>query len=98
MMNLWMDTAQTRWTVRHKQHIRQEVCFFADGSVGTKLGTGIAQASIAGLMSLCGYISLTVPGMAAKLCRESVSRPARTGRQGVFRLCAMTSSLRADIS
>lgn len=25
-----MDTAQTRWTVRHKQHIRQEVCFFAD--------------------------------------------------------------------
>ncbi len=26
MMNLWMDTAQTRWTVRHKQHIRQEVC------------------------------------------------------------------------
>lgn len=23
-----MDTAQTRWTVRHKQHIRQEVCFF----------------------------------------------------------------------
>ena len=27
-MNLWMDTAQTRWTVRHKQHIRQEVCFF----------------------------------------------------------------------
>lgn len=23
-----MDTAQTRWTARHKQHIRQEVCFF----------------------------------------------------------------------
>lgn len=56
-MNLWMDTAQTRWTVRHKQHIRQEVCFFAGGSVGTKLGTGIAQANIAGIMSLCGYIS-----------------------------------------
>lgn len=64
MMNLWMDTAQTRWTARHKQHIGQEACFFADGSVGTKLGTGIAQASIAGIMSLC----------------------------------AMTSSLRADIS
>lgn len=98
MMNLWMDTAQTRWTARHKQHIRQEACFFAGGSVGTKLGTGIAQASIAGIMSLCGYISSTIPGMAAKLCRESVSRPARTGRQGVFRLCAVTSSLRADIS
>lgn len=25
-MNLWMDTAQTRWTVRHKQHIGQEAC------------------------------------------------------------------------
>ena len=25
-----MDTAQTRWTVRHKQHIRQEVCFFGN--------------------------------------------------------------------
>ena len=97
-MNLWMDTAQTRWTARHKQHIGQEACFFAGGSVGTKLGTGIAQASIEGIMSLCGYISSTVPGMAAKLCRESVSRPARTGRQGVFRLCAVTSSLRADIS
>ena len=22
-MNLWMDTAPIRWTVRHKQHIRQ---------------------------------------------------------------------------
>ena len=30
MMNLWMDTAQTRWTVRHKQHIRQEACFFGN--------------------------------------------------------------------
>ena len=30
MMNLWMDTAQTRWTVRHKQRIRQEVCFFGN--------------------------------------------------------------------
>ena len=29
-MNLWMDIAQTRWTVRHKQHIRQEVCFFGN--------------------------------------------------------------------
>lgn len=29
-MNLWMDTAQTRWTVRHKQHIRQEACFFGN--------------------------------------------------------------------
>ena len=62
MMNLWMDTAQTRWTVRHKQHIGQEACFFAGGSVGTKLGTGIAQASIAGLMSLCGYDLLAESG------------------------------------
>ena len=29
-MNLWMDTAQTRWTSRHKQHIRQEACFFGN--------------------------------------------------------------------
>ncbi len=91
MMNLWMDTAQTRWTVRHKQHIRQEVCFFAGGSVGTKLGTGIAQASIAGIMSLCGYIPSTVPGMAARLCWESVSPafpalPAPVGR--AFYVCA----------
>ena len=28
-------------------------------SVGTKLGIGIAQASIAGIMSLCGYLSST---------------------------------------
>ena len=26
-MSLWMDTAPIRWTVRHKQHIRQEACF-----------------------------------------------------------------------
>ena len=90
-MNLWMDTAQTRWTVRHKQHIGQKACFFAGGSVGIKLGTGIAQASIAGIMSLCGYISSTVPGMAARLCRESVSPafpalPAPAGR--AFSVCA----------
>lgn len=42
-----------------KHHIRQESFIFAGGSVGTKLGTGIAQASIAGIMSLCGYISST---------------------------------------
>ena len=36
--------------------------------------------------------------MAAKLCRESVFRPARTGRQGVFRLCTVFSLPRADIS
>ena len=29
-MNLWMDTAQTRWTARHKQHIGQEACFFGN--------------------------------------------------------------------
>ena len=30
MMNLWMDTVQTRWTARHKQHIGQEACFFGN--------------------------------------------------------------------
>ena len=30
MMNLWMDTAQTRWTARHKQYIGQEACFFGN--------------------------------------------------------------------
>lgn len=30
MMNLWMDTDQTRWTARHKQHIGQEACFFGN--------------------------------------------------------------------
>ena len=30
MMNLWMDTARIRWTVRHKQHIRQEACFLGN--------------------------------------------------------------------
>ena len=29
-MNLWMDTVQTRWTARHKQHIGQEACFFGN--------------------------------------------------------------------
>ena len=100
-MNLWMDTAQTRWTARHKQHIRQEACFFAGGSVGTKLGTGIAQASIAGIMSLCGYISSTVPGMAARLCRESVSPafPALSAPVGrAFSVCVPCPPCReADI-
>ena len=36
--------------------------------------------------------------MAAKLCRESVSRPARTGRQGVFRLCTVSSLPRSGYS
>ena len=29
-MNLWMDTAQTRWTARHKQHIGQEAYSFGN--------------------------------------------------------------------
>ena len=33
------------------------------------------------LSSFYLHIPSTVPGMAAKLCRESVFRPARTGRQ-----------------
>lgn len=50
-----------------KTHIRQESFIFSGGSVGTKVGQGVAQASIAGIMSLCGYISAT---------GASVSQPA----------------------
>lgn len=42
-----------------KTHLRQESFIFAGGSVGTKLGSGIASAGITGIMSLFGYISST---------------------------------------
>lgn len=40
-----------------KSHIRQESLVFAGGSIGTKVGAGVASASMTGLLSLAGYIS-----------------------------------------
>lgn len=42
-----------------KTHLRQESLIFAGGSVGTKIGSGLASASMTGLLSLAGYISST---------------------------------------
>ena len=42
-----------------KTHIRQESLIFAGGSVGTKIGSGLASAGMTGLLSLAGYISST---------------------------------------
>lgn len=40
-----------------KTHIRQESLIFAGGSIGTKVGAGMASAIMTGLLSLSGYIS-----------------------------------------
>lgn len=40
-----------------KTHIRQESLIFAGGSIGTKVGSGVASAAMTGLLSLAGYIS-----------------------------------------
>lgn len=40
-----------------KTRVRQEGMIFSAGSVGTKLGAGIAAAVISGLLSLSGYVS-----------------------------------------
>ena len=40
-----------------KTHVRQESLIFAGGSIGTKVGAGVASAAMTGLMSLAGYIS-----------------------------------------
>ena len=40
-----------------KTHVRQESLIFAGGSIGTKVGAGVASAVMTGLMSLAGYIS-----------------------------------------
>lgn len=42
-----------------KTHIRQESLVFAGGSIGTKVGAGVASASMTGLLSLAGYVSST---------------------------------------
>ena len=40
-----------------KNHIRQESLIFAGGSIGTKVGAGLASAVITGLLSSSGYVS-----------------------------------------
>ncbi|MGN1378456.1 MAG: MFS transporter, partial [Dorea sp.] len=40
-----------------KTHIRQESLIFAGGSIGTKVGSGVASAVMTGLLSAAGYIS-----------------------------------------
>ncbi len=42
-----------------KTHIRQESFIFAGGSIGTKVGSGVASAAMTGLLSAAGYISST---------------------------------------
>lgn len=48
-----------------KTHIRQESLVFAGGSIGTKVGAGLASATMTGLLSAAGYIS-TSTGSAAQ--------------------------------
>ena len=48
-----------------KTHIRQESLIFAGGSIGTKVGAGLASAAMTGLLSLAGYVSSSV-GTAAQ--------------------------------
>lgn len=40
-----------------KTHIRQESLIFAGGSIGTKVGSGVASAAMTGLLSSAGYVS-----------------------------------------
>lgn len=40
-----------------KTHIRQESFVFAAGSVGAKVGMGLASAGLSGMMSAAGYVS-----------------------------------------
>lgn len=46
-----------------KTHIRQESLIFAGGSLGAKVGSGIATAIITGLLSAAGYISSSANGI-----------------------------------
>jgi GPH family glycoside/pentoside/hexuronide:cation symporter len=48
-----------------KNHIRQESLIFAGGSIGTKVGAGLASAVITGLLSSSGYVSSSA-GMTAQ--------------------------------
>lgn len=40
-----------------KHHVRQESLIFACGSVGTKIGNGLAAAAMTSLLGMSGYIS-----------------------------------------
>ena len=40
-----------------KTHVRQESFIFAGGSIGTKVGAGVASVAMTGLLSAAGYIS-----------------------------------------
>lgn len=40
-----------------KTHARQESLIFAGGSIGTKVGAGVASAAMTGLLSIAGYVS-----------------------------------------
>lgn len=42
---------------QRKTHIRQESLIFAGGSIGTKVGAGLASAIMTGMLSAAGYIS-----------------------------------------
>ena len=42
-----------------KTHVRQESLIFAGGSIGTKVGAGVASAAMTGLLSFAGYLSTT---------------------------------------
>lgn len=46
-----------------KTHVRQESLIFAGGSIGTKVGAGVASAVMTGLLSLGGYISTASAGV-----------------------------------
>ena len=48
-----------------KTHVRQKSLIFAVGSIGTKVGAGVASAAMTVLMSFAGYIS-TSSGMATR--------------------------------
>lgn len=55
-----------------KTHVRQESLIFAGGSIGTKVGAGVASAAMTGLLSLSGYVSsaagsVTQPGSALNM-------------------------------
>ena len=45
-----------------KTHIRQESLIFAGGSLGAKVGSGVAAAIITTLLSIAGYISSSADG------------------------------------
>jgi GPH family glycoside/pentoside/hexuronide:cation symporter len=58
-----------------KSHIRQESLVFAGGSLGFKVGTGLASACITGLLAHAGYISstgdfVTQPDTAINMIRD----------------------------